>query len=86
MSNRTEERHDILGYTQECRELVEWWDTGILPDGKLSARANDPQAKWAETNPGDPHMAERQLVNEIIRKIASIRGEETQDEGASSNG
>jgi len=76
----------ILGYAQKCREIVEWWDTGILPDGRLRTRANDPQAKWAETNPGDPHMAERQLVNEIIRKIASIKGEETQEEGASNNG
>lgn len=86
MSGKGDDPHDILGYAQECRELVEWWDTGILPDGRLRARANDPQAKWAETNPGDPHMAERQLVNEIIRKIASIKVEETQDEGAPSNG
>lgn len=56
---------------QKARELVEWWDTGVLPDGLLSARANDASAPWHELEGYSPRQAEREFVDAMVRSIAS---------------
>lgn len=61
-----------------CANLTEWWKTGILPEGPLRDRANDPSAPWAEIHPGDPHQAERELIQNVIQAIAELHKRESE--------
>lgn len=52
---------------QACKELVDWWNTGILKqDGVLANRADEhPHA------PGDRRMAERDLIARVVKTVSA---------------
>jgi len=50
-----------------CQELVQWWSTGILDQEGELARQADQHAR----QPGDRRAAERDLVERVIRWVAS---------------
>lgn len=86
MAEQNMDMNSLLEHAEECQEIVQWWDTGILPDGKIRQRANDPKAPWSETNSGDPRMAEREIVSKVIRKIAALANGDINKEGNQADG
>lgn len=51
---------------QACREIVEWWDTGLLDQsGELRRRAEE-----NEWSPGDVRRAEKELMERLVRWVA----------------
>ena len=66
----------ISKHGRSCRDLTTWWKTGILPEGPLRDRANDPTAPWSKENRGDPSFAERELIRQIVIAIAEAHEQE----------
>jgi len=70
-------RELVQEYGPACSDLDLWWKSGVLPDGPLRERANDPEAPWAEISPGDPRQAEHELLRNIVQAIAEIHQHES---------
>lgn len=50
-----------------CRELVEWWDTGLLDQHGVLANEADTHPR----EPGNRRLAERDLIERVVRSLAS---------------
>ncbi len=67
-------RYDIEAEGRDRRaaaELVKWWDTGVLGQGLVRAEASALLATGKVVDGDHVQRAERDIVNRIVRRVAS---------------